>query len=128
MLTINLRSRMKNEAFWLGIISWIILIAQLCGFDATTIIPKNYTNILNALFGFLGFLGVAVDTSTPGVSDQILANQTVQVVNQAAETKEKVQAEGSTTAINSEVSENSQDNLIPDGSEETTIKTLNIPK
>jgi len=105
MLLINLETRVKNKAFWLGLVSWVILLCQVFGFDATTIIPKNYVDIFNVIFGFLGYLGIQTDVSTPGLSDSVISKTTVQAINQANEVK----TEGSTTSINNTVTENSQE-------------------
>lgn len=109
MLLINLESRIKNKTFWIALLGAIVLLAQQLGFDATTIIPKNYVDIINTIFLILTILGVVVDTSTPGISDNVVQDSTVKAINQAAETKEEVKTEATTTSINNTVTENSQD-------------------
>lgn len=108
MLLINLESRMKNKTFWIALLGAIVLLAQQLGFDATIIIPKNYVDIVNTIFLILTILGVVVDTSTPGISDKVIQDSTVKAINQAAETKEEVKTEATTTSINNTVTENSQ--------------------
>lgn len=112
MLFLNLKSRVVNKAFWLGLIGWIITIAQLFGFDATEVIPKNYVQIINSVFGFLIFLGIAVDTSTPGISDKIVQDATVQAINNANDVREEIKTEATTTSINNTITENSQDGSV----------------
>jgi phi LC3 family holin len=68
MISIDLKARMKNKAFWVAIVSALVLLAQQLGLN---IVPKNYSDIVNTVLTILTMLGVVVDTSTPGVSDQI---------------------------------------------------------
>jgi len=46
------------------------LLAQQLGFDASKFIPSNYVDIINTVFAILTMLGIVVDTSTSGISDQ----------------------------------------------------------
>jgi phi LC3 family holin len=103
MLTINLKERFRNKTFLLAMIGAVVLLIQQLGFK--DLIPSNYADIVNSILTLLTMIGIVVDTSTKGVSDQITTNITGQSVNKV----ETVQAEASTTAINSDVSENSQD-------------------
>lgn len=45
-------------------------IAQQLGLDASKFIPSNYVDIINTVFAILTMLGIVVDTSTSGISDQ----------------------------------------------------------
>lgn len=65
---INLKARLKNKAFWVSMISAIVLLAQQLGIN---IFPSNFANIVNSLLGVLTMLGILVDTSTAGISDKI---------------------------------------------------------
>lgn len=71
MLNINLKSRLENKAFWVSLISAIILLLQQVGLTTlANYIPANYADIINTIFVIATILGIAVDTSTPGISDQ----------------------------------------------------------
>ncbi len=83
MLGINLQARLKNKAFWVAMASAIALLVQQLGLN---IIPDNYTEIVNTILTILTMLGIIVDTSTPGLSDQT-TNDTAETV-QASDSKE----------------------------------------
>lgn len=68
MLTINLKARLRNKAFWVGLISAIVLLIQQLGFK--DLIPSNYADIVNSILTILAMLGIIIDTSTSGISDQ----------------------------------------------------------
>jgi phi LC3 family holin len=68
-MNINWKTRITHKAWWTGIISLVILLAQQFGFDLTQYIPKNYADIINTIFCILIALGVTVDTSSEGFSD-----------------------------------------------------------
>jgi len=73
MLSIDLKARLKNKAFWVAIASAIAMLAQQLGLD---IIPSNYTDIVNTLLTILIMVGIVVDTSTMGISDQVTTTTT----------------------------------------------------
>ena len=106
MLTINLKSRFRNKTFILAMVGAIVLLIQQLGFKE--IIPSNYADIVNSVLSILVMLGIVVDTSTKGISDQVISDATVQAINQATETKEEVKTEDSTIGINGVITENSQ--------------------
>lgn len=81
MLLINLESRMKNKTFWIALLGAIVLLAQQCGIDASKFVPKNYVDIINTIFVILTILGIVVDPSTPGISDQTSQKSTSNIVN-----------------------------------------------
>jgi phi LC3 family holin len=68
-MNIDWKARIESKTFWISTISLVVLLAQQLGFDATTIIPKNYVDIINTLFALLAVLGIVVDNSTKGLSD-----------------------------------------------------------
>jgi uncharacterized membrane protein len=68
MVTINLKSRFRNKAFIVAFISAIILLLQQIGLKQY--IPENWMDVLNTVLTILMMLGAVVDTSTPGISDQ----------------------------------------------------------
>ena len=106
-INLNLKARLLSKTFWISLISLVVLLAQQIGFDITTIIPKNYAEIVNTIFAIFALLGIVVDTSTPGISDKVIQDTTIQTINDT-NTKEEVKVEGATTAINSTITENSQ--------------------
>ncbi len=100
MLNINLEARFRNKAFIVSLISAIVLLLQQIGLKQY--IPNNWNDILNTVLTILMLIGVVVDTSTPGISDQVANNLSAESAN----TTEEVKTEDSTTAINSTVTPN----------------------
>jgi len=80
MPSIDLKSRLKNKAFWVAMASAIAMLAQQLGLN---IIPSNYTEIVNTVLMLLTMGGIVVDTSTTGISDQVktTTTETIQAVN-----------------------------------------------
>lgn len=107
MFMINLEARIKNKNWWIQIISGVVLICAYFGFDLTKYIGKDWTNLIGIIFSILTLLGITVDNSTKGLSDQVVSNTTVQEINKETETKEEVQTEATTTTINNIVTEKS---------------------
>jgi len=66
MSSIDLKARLRNKAFWFAMASAIALLAQQLGLN---IIPANYTEIVNTVLTVLTMVGIMVDTSTTGLSD-----------------------------------------------------------
>ncbi|WP_297418114.1 phage holin [Clostridium sp.] len=71
MLGLDLKARLKNKAFWVAMASAIALLVQQLGLN---IIPSNYSEIVNSILTILTMVGIVVDTSTTGISDQISTN------------------------------------------------------
>lgn len=67
MPDIDLKARLRNKTFWISMISAIVLLVQQLGLN---VIPGNYTDVINTVLTILVMLGIVVDTSTPGISDQ----------------------------------------------------------
>lgn len=84
MLGIDLSARLKNKAFWVSMASAIALLCQQLGLN---IIPGDYSAVINSLLTILAMLGIVVDTSTPGISDQPAANSTN--VDKTSDSEEK---------------------------------------
>jgi len=105
MLTLDLKTRLKNKTFILSMLGAIVLLVQQLGFK--DLIPSNWSDIVNTVLSILVMLGIVIDTSTPGISDEIIQGATVQAINKATEIKEEVKTEATTTAINTTVTENS---------------------
>lgn len=69
-MKIDFKARLSNKAWWIGIISLVVLLLQQVGLaNIADYIPKNYADIINTVFAILAMLGVTVDTSTDGLSD-----------------------------------------------------------
>ena len=67
----NLKKRLLNKTWWISTISVIILLLQQLGlFQRADYIPNNYADIINSIFLLLSAFGIAVDTSTPGITDK----------------------------------------------------------
>lgn len=62
----DLKARLRNKAFWVGLVSGGIVLAQSLGYH---VVPDQVNIIANALLGIGITLGVIVDTSTPGITD-----------------------------------------------------------
>lgn len=74
-MNINWKSRITNKAFWITLIPAVILVVQvtLATFGIELDLGEIGTNLLmivNAVFALLTVLGIAVDTSTDGFSDE----------------------------------------------------------
>ena len=102
MFQMDLKARFKNKAFLIALVSAILLLLKKFGLGQY--IPENIDSIVNGFITIGILLGVITDTSTPGISDQVISNVTIKAIN----SQEQVKAEASTTAINNTVSENSQ--------------------
>ena len=69
-MKIDFKARLSNKAWWIGIISLVVLLLQQVGLaNIADYIPKNYADIINTIFAILAMLGITVDTSTYGLSD-----------------------------------------------------------
>lgn len=73
---INWKVRLKNPAFWTGLIgvlgTFAIGIAQLLGFDISSLAEgwqQALVSLVTAIFGVLAVAGVVTDPTTAGVSD-----------------------------------------------------------
>ena len=68
-MNIDFKARLTNKTWWVSIISALVLLSQQLGLDLSQYIPQNYVDIINTVFSILTLLGITVDTSTDGISD-----------------------------------------------------------
>lgn len=73
---INWKVRLKNPAFWTGLIGVLatlaISVAQLLGVDISDVVngwQSALVALVTAIFGILALVGVVTDPTTSGVSD-----------------------------------------------------------
>ena len=73
---INWKVRLKNPAFWSGLIgvlgTLVISVAQLLGFDISAVVSEWQATLIQlatAVLGVLGLVGVITDPTTEGLSD-----------------------------------------------------------
>lgn len=119
MLTLHLKARFRNKTFILSMLGAIVLLIQQLGFK--NIIPSNYADIINSVLSILVMLGIVVDTSTKGISDQVISDATVQAVNSV----EEVKTESGATSVNNTVEKESETNASVDNSSNVQVGTDN---
>ena len=68
-MNIDFKKRLTNKTWWVSIIGALVLLSQQLGLDLSQYIPQNYVDIINTVFLILTLLGITVDTSTDGISD-----------------------------------------------------------
>ena len=68
-MRIDWKARLTNKTWWVSIIGALVLLSQQLGLDLSQYIPQNYVDIINTVFLILTLLGITVDTSTNGISD-----------------------------------------------------------
>ena len=68
-MNIDWKARLTNKTWWVSIIGALVLLSQQLGLDLSQYIPQNYVDIINTIFLILTLLGITVDTSTDGISD-----------------------------------------------------------
>lgn len=66
-MNIDLKARLRNKAFWVGLISTSIMLAQQLGIH---VVPEAINALADAILGIGIVLGIIVDTSTPGITDK----------------------------------------------------------
>ena len=64
---INWKARLTNKTFWVALSSAIVLLCQQLGLN---IFPSNIHEIINTLLLIFTILGVVIDPSTDGITDQ----------------------------------------------------------
>ncbi|WP_160687208.1 phage holin [Clostridium sp. C2-6-12] len=66
-MNINWKARFTNKAFLISVVSTIVLLSQQLGLS---IFPENWADIFNTILTIFILLGIVIDPSTPGISDQ----------------------------------------------------------
>ncbi|WP_238899383.1 phage holin [Clostridium sp. YIM B02500] len=71
-MSIDWKARLTNKAWLVSTVSLVIVLLQQIGLgQLADYIPKNYADIINSVLVLAGAFGIAVDTSTPGISDNV---------------------------------------------------------
>ena len=75
---INWKVRIRNKAFWLGLVPlMLLLIQQVAAIFGITldfgILQDQLIAVIGTIFALLALLGVVVDPTTEGISDSELA-------------------------------------------------------
>lgn len=68
-MNINWKARLTNKTFWVAMGSAIVLLTQQLGIN---VFPSNWSDILNTVLTVFILLGIVVDPSTQGLSDNEL--------------------------------------------------------
>jgi|WetSurMetagenome_2_1015567.scaffolds.fasta_scaffold29138_1 phi LC3 family holin len=69
---INWKDRFKNKVFILSLVSAIILLAQLALKPLGISVNEPYImSIVNGVLGILMILGIIIDPTTPGITDNL---------------------------------------------------------
>ncbi|WP_270545964.1 hypothetical protein, partial [Clostridium butyricum] len=66
---------------------------------------QDWQTLVALIFALVALMGITVDTSTPGISDNVI--QDAQDVINNINTRNKVKTESTTTSVNSSISQNS---------------------
>ncbi|WP_455799006.1 phage holin [Clostridium butyricum] len=104
-MKIDWKARLTNKAWWVSTISIVVLIAQYFGFDLIKYIGQDWQTLVALIFALVALMGITVDTSTPGISDNVI--QDVQDTINSINTSNKVKIESTTKSINNSISQNS---------------------
>jgi phi LC3 family holin len=59
----NLKMNIKNKAWWVAIISALIVLFKIWGIDLTDYIGKDWQNTVNAICTIAILLGISIDTT-----------------------------------------------------------------
>ena len=62
----NWEARLRNKTFWVALTSAIVLLTQQLGLN---FFPENIEEIMNTVLLIFTILGVIVDPTTSGISD-----------------------------------------------------------
>lgn len=67
-MNIDIKARLRSKPFWVATISAITVVGQQLGVIS---IDNKFSAIANIILGLFVMLGIIVDTSTQGISDEI---------------------------------------------------------
>jgi phi LC3 family holin len=102
----NLKMNIKNRAWWIALISALIILGKTWGIDLTDYIGKDWQNTVNTICTIAILLGISIDTTTQNIGG--IANEVVQEITQNEDnTAIENQTEPTTTTINNDVTQNS---------------------
>jgi len=62
----TMKTRLKNKAFWVSLVSAVVLLTQQLGIN---IFPANWADIMNTILVILTILGIVIDPTTKGILD-----------------------------------------------------------
>ncbi|WP_160687207.1 phage holin [Clostridium sp. C2-6-12] len=66
-MNINWKTRFTNKTFLIALSSAVVLLTQQLGLS---LFPDNWRDVLNTILTIFILLGVVIDPSTAGISDQ----------------------------------------------------------
>ncbi|AQS09700.1 bacteriophage holin [Clostridium saccharobutylicum] len=95
----QLKLNVKNKAWWVSIVSLLILLAQRFGLNLTDYIGSNWQDTLNTIFSILVLLGISVDTTT----------QNLGVATNNGFIENEIQEKSTSTNTSADISSNSTD-------------------
>jgi phi LC3 family holin len=102
----TLKKNIKNRAWWIALISALIVLGKIWGIDLTDYIGKDWQNTVNTICTIAILLGISIDTTTQNIGG--IPNEVVQEATQSENnTTIETQTEATTTAINNDVTQNS---------------------
>lgn len=67
-MNIDWKARLRSKAFWVSMVSLIVLLIKQLGLIE---VPENWNDVMTTVLSILSAMGIIVDTSTPGISDNI---------------------------------------------------------
>lgn len=101
--------RISNPAFCISLVGGVIVLLKMCGLDViANVLPKNYADIITQIFAILSLLGIAVDPSTPGISDKIVPSneQGVNITNEGLSTTGKIEVKEDSNVADVQATDN----------------------
>jgi uncharacterized membrane protein len=106
----TLKKNIKNRAWWIALISALIVLGKIWGIDLTDYIGKDWQNTVNSVCTIAILLGISVDTTSQNIGGA--TNEAIQETSQRENnTTIETQTEDATTAVNNEVSQNSVESI-----------------
>lgn len=99
----TLKNNIRNKAWWIAVISALLVIAQQKGVDLTPYIGSDWKSTLDTIFYLAMLFGISVNTNNEVYEAPTEKNTDLTADNTTAE----VQTETTTTAVNNVVTQNS---------------------